>query len=209
MCSPHRRGWSGHDAGGIGGPRVLPAQAGVVPRRLAHPHPGPSAPRTGGGGPQTGSRSSGRSTCSPHRRGWSVVGATLLCPAVVLPAQAGVVPNGNLPSAASRGAPRTGGGGPLTPEDVERTGECSPHRRGWSLVEISRHRHAAGAPRTGGGGPTTAAATTTSTPVLPAQAGGGPPAPARPRARGGGRGDGGGGPPRGGARRGEREGERP
>ena len=174
LCSPLRRGWSrtlphsGHCS------IVLPAQAGVVPLVLGLIPSIWCTPRSGGGGPWSIFAKTGTMRCSPLRRGWSLIADGIALQPVVLPAQAGVVPV-NLPEGErGRGAPRSGGGGPINGfADTLKTG-CSPLRRGWSLRDIpGRQRgrvlpaqagvvpcvmigptHCPRAPRSGGGGPT-------------------------------------------------------
>ena len=116
-------------------------------------------------------------SCSPLRRGWSLLGGTAGRSGLVLPAQAGVVPG--FVDRAGRGwcAPRSGGGGPNPRRRTSEADECSPLRRGWShgddgglatlrvlpaqagVVPFYRYDRTAtgGAPRSGGGGPWTAA----------------------------------------------------
>ena len=91
-CSPLRRGWSHSRSRQHPPKRVLPAQAGVVPFGSGHAHSISGAPRSGGGGPLNTIVSCGMRWCSPLRRGWSPEGQSSADPAVVLPAQAGVVP---------------------------------------------------------------------------------------------------------------------
>ena len=92
MCSPLRRGWSPLPGGVVACGYVLPAQAGVVPKRVDAKWL--------------------TMRCSPLRRGWSLAPMRQIPTKAVLPAQAGVVPLGMTEHGAIKGAPRSGGGGP-------------------------------------------------------------------------------------------------
>ena len=132
LCSPLRRGWSPLAWHPYHRAFVLPAQAGVVP---GHPVGGRylrRAPRSGGGGPTSVSVPVTDQTCSPLRRGWSQGWHQAPCRALVLPAQAGVVPCPKARSCRGSCAPRSGGGGPKTVTITGATQLCSPLRRGWS-----------------------------------------------------------------------------
>ncbi len=112
-CSPHPRGWS---------------------LRLCEARSQGPAPRTRGDGPARTVAYIPREDCSPHPRGWSHHAGRDLRRGPLLPAPAGMVPTGRLPSRAARPAPapRTRGGGPWGFEVVVVLKNCSPHPRGWS-----------------------------------------------------------------------------
>ena len=171
--SPRRRGWSGDDGRGRGGSGVLPAQAGVVPRRGRRRGGGRGSPRAGGGGPQTGLPPEQVKQFSPRRRGWSGGVAEPYGAVLVLPAQAGVVRRDASSGCAGPRSPRAGGGGPLARMTEEDRKAFSPRRRGWSassaphlnvhhvlpaqagvVRDASAHtRMPTSSPRAGGGGP--------------------------------------------------------
>ncbi|AIS02463.1 hypothetical protein SGLAU_32655 (plasmid) [Streptomyces glaucescens] len=91
-CSPRPRGWS-RVAHLLGLPRsLLPAPAGMVPRRSsarAAPQP---APRARGDGPRHAVLWDMRDRCSPRPRGWSLLLRQLRFASQLLPAPAGMVP---------------------------------------------------------------------------------------------------------------------
>ena len=132
LCSPRRRGWSPGEGQPVPETVVLPAQAGVVPPAGRRFHSPGCAPRAGGGGPVPSSVTIRHGTCSPRRRGWSLVGGHRSPPPIVLPAQAGVVPRAGHTSSCPPGAPRAGGGGPRSTAPSAGARRCSPRRRGWS-----------------------------------------------------------------------------
>ncbi len=132
-CSPHPR-----DGPSVYAKRVpkdlLPAPAGMVPRGPWPTSRARTAPRTRGDGPITQAVIFGAGLCSPHPRGWSLDELGRRDERALLPAPAGMVPTGRLPSRAARPAPapRTRGGGPWGFEVVVVLKNCSPHPRGWS-----------------------------------------------------------------------------
>ena len=69
-CSPHPRGWSRHDLPASAGRELLPAPAGMVPRRTSARGACASAPRTRGDGPNPIVGPMSGRDCSPHPRGW-------------------------------------------------------------------------------------------------------------------------------------------
>ncbi len=131
-CSPHPRGWSRPVPRGAGRARLLPAPAGMVPRRSATAcTPGP-APRTRGDGPVTVSYPHARLSCSPHPLGWSHHVHRHPDQPGLLPAPAGMVPAHRTSRTSTATAPCTRGDGP--PDEALRRvlTSCSPHPRGWS-----------------------------------------------------------------------------
>ncbi|SDH09600.1 hypothetical protein SAMN05421505_111110 [Sinosporangium album] len=173
LFSPRRRGWSDFadvlDFLHV----VLPAQAGVVRPSLHPRRPSPRSPRAGGGGPTLPTSWIFCTSFSPRRRGWSVPHYTHVAPALVLPAQAGVVRPSLHPRRPSPRSPRAGGGGPFDVPPGGAGASFSPRRRGWSALALRlaelvvvlpaqagvvRPGKAAiaarlGSPRAGGGGP--------------------------------------------------------
>ncbi len=132
FCSPHPRGWS-HDRHRLG--RVLlllPAPAGMVPRRSPGRARRSTAPRTRGDGPETNRSAYDAQICSPHPRGWSQRRALRPDEELLLPAPAGMVPKRSERQLGSTTAPRTRGDGPAPPNTSSPADGCSPHPRGWS-----------------------------------------------------------------------------
>ncbi len=111
-CSPHPRGWSLHRAVRRNQPVLLPAPAGMVPRRTTRSSSGSTAPRTRGDGPPTARQKGPILCCSPHPRGWSHGMATSGTIQMLLPAPAGMVPSWRSCTRARATAPRTRGDGP-------------------------------------------------------------------------------------------------
>ncbi len=91
--SPRVRGWSRLEVPPGERADVLPARAGVVPRRSSPSTPANSAPRACGGGPTFDGLAMPRVLCSPRVRGWSLLHRHLPLGRVVLPAHAGVGPS--------------------------------------------------------------------------------------------------------------------
>ncbi len=133
-CSPRRRGCSESVGTCPDALLVLPAQAGVF--RPAGPglrRPG-RAPRAGGGVPPCLSTSAVPSSCSPRRRGCSVMGLMLSNTTGVLPAQAGVFRLRGARSSPPTRAPRAGRGVPPVVGWIVAAFKCSPRRRGCSAA---------------------------------------------------------------------------
>ncbi len=163
-CSPRLRGWSMSWSPVSSSRQVLPAPAGMVPRRPRWSPVRAGAPRACGDGPYRGSVGSVHAMCSPRLRGWSLVGHRRLRGGRVLPAPAGMVPGRRTPPAASGRAPRACGDGPVTRGSplatrgvlpapagmVPRPGtgspdpECAPHACGDGPEAIQRGLHARG-----------------------------------------------------------------
>src|SRR5690606_11749717 len=80
----------------------------------------------------------GRVVCSPHARGWSAQRPPDRVADEMLPARAGMVQSKRRWPGTSRYAPRTRGDGPAYLDRVLSWLGCSPHARGWSLVERRR-----------------------------------------------------------------------
>src|SRR5690625_835883 len=131
-CSPHARGWSLSEEGGLRATPVLPARAGMVPVPPETITTLSSAPRTRGDGPTIPTPPRARSTCSPHARGWSRRRNRAPLRGAVLPARAGMVPVSRDRAVSRLGAPRTRGDGPTPGVDGLLHTQCSPHARGWS-----------------------------------------------------------------------------
>ncbi|ALC04817.1 hypothetical protein CDES_01755 [Corynebacterium deserti GIMN1.010] len=110
--SPLRRGWSRTvTLTGTSVP-VLPAQAGMVRGVRWRRRCECRSPRSGGDGPFAVTHGGVTLWFSPLRRGWSLRCDSRWCHAVVLPAQAGMVPRKQTPTWPPRGSPRSGGDGP-------------------------------------------------------------------------------------------------
>ena len=134
LCSPRERGWSVGEGVVDRGGHVLPARAGMVPSRPSASRCPTRAPRASGDGPPP-MRYSGRPPqCSPRERGWSRLLRAQDGAADVLPARAGMVPEGRSPGWVTRRAPRASGDGPSGTSVSSWTRWCSPRERGWSQV---------------------------------------------------------------------------
>ncbi len=137
--SPRMRGWSAARARRRPGGPVVPAHAGVVPRRWLPLMNLPSGPRACGGGPARHLEYQSPDPWSPRMRGWSrAIGAGGLSCHVV-PAHAGVVPARARRRGRRRRGPRTRGGAPSTDLDQILFGWWSPRARGGGPC-LSHHR---------------------------------------------------------------------
>ncbi len=133
-CSPRTRGWSQiWSRPGIPA-RLLPAHAGMVPRRAGPPGSAGPAPRARGDGPVICSTGTEYSVCSPRTRGWSYQELTAFRDTWLLPAHAGMVPTWYPVIGVESAAPRARGDGPLGTLAQGGSGDCSPRTRGWSRV---------------------------------------------------------------------------
>ena len=137
-CSPHARGWSQVVRAVSRSPELLPARAGMVPRRPGSPTGLRCAPRTRGYGPSCAPNPTCSLTCSPHARGWPPVHGRLRPGRSLLPARAGMVPPRRRSTGSCGAAPRTRGDGPPPAAARAWPRSCSPHARGWSRWD--RHR---------------------------------------------------------------------
>ncbi len=139
-CSPLARGWSPFtDIIKIHG-RVLPARAGMVPRRPGRARGARGAPRSRGDGPAPPTAGGAEWWCSPLARGWSRCPVPRPRTRRVLPARAGMVPSPPSPGARSDRAPRSRGDGPTHHRPPPTRPGCSPLARGWSPQRLaSRH----------------------------------------------------------------------
>ena len=171
--SPHTRGWSRCIGCDYDGEPVVPAHAGLVPRRHRVPVRDGRRPRTRGAGPAGAGFGSVTVQSSPHTRGWSPQLLASLIHPVVVPAHAGLVRTAARSCGTRCGRPRTRGAGPPRPPADDPRRKSSPHTRGWSGRDHGRARgrvvvpaHAglvpnlpcrvedgAGRPRTRGAGP--------------------------------------------------------
>ncbi|BCM71190.1 hypothetical protein EASAB2608_06524 [Streptomyces sp. EAS-AB2608] len=111
-CSPHPRGWSQRGLDRRVQVALLPAPAGMVPGLGHPPIKAGTAPRTRGDGPYKVTSKMSVTVCSPHPRGWSLVGQFASRLAVLLPAPAGMVPAARPAARTRTPAPRTRGDGP-------------------------------------------------------------------------------------------------
>ncbi len=131
-CSPHARGWSPRVVLDAVQFELLPARAGMVPRKGRPDATRTAAPRTRGDGPATGRYHSSSTACSPHARGWSLRHRVPRGRRRLLPARAGMVPPRCLIGEDRGPAPRTRGDGPNADAPGKLRVRCSPHARGWS-----------------------------------------------------------------------------
>ena len=130
--SPRRRGCS-HDVGHrLGGPGVVPAQAGLFPPNwlgVYRPH---GRPRAGGAVPWISHNPLSRSSSSPRRRGCSAEVRDLRTRFDVVPAQAGLFPTPRCRTPICLRRPRAGGAVPPIKSCVRLPAKSSPRRRGCS-----------------------------------------------------------------------------
>ncbi len=133
-CSPRPRGWSQRLITQHFVKNVLPAPAGMVPRRRPPPGVLPRAPRARGDGPYLPVVTETDHGCSPRPRGWSHQPQPLRARPSVLPAPAGMVPATTPGSACRRRAPRARGDGPPSSGRAWGRRQCSPRPRGWSRL---------------------------------------------------------------------------
>ncbi len=124
-CSPRMRGWSPTRQREAAGRQLLPAHAGLVPGTPVPPSARRPAPRACGVGPEGKGTQALDQVCSPRMRGWSRPRHGLRLQDELLPAHAGLVPDGR----ASRGRPRTGRGS-------QRTTGIAPDRQSASRLRM-------------------------------------------------------------------------
>ncbi|QEU96417.1 hypothetical protein CP970_40645 [Streptomyces kanamyceticus] len=111
-CSPHPRGCSRAYLGGHSRDHVLPAPAGMFPRRAGRPGPVLCASRTRGDVPYAFDHTDEMADCSPSPRG--------------------MFPSDGMVSPLSEPAPLTCGGVPIGAATGPARLMCSPHPRGCS-----------------------------------------------------------------------------
>ncbi len=109
--SPRRRGWSPGEPAAERSADVVPAQAGLVPRRTRGRTICRCRPRAGGVGPSHRATGPHHVASSPRRRGWSGERLTWHTSGLVVPAQAGLVPAARARPRGRRCRPRVGGAG--------------------------------------------------------------------------------------------------
>ncbi len=115
-CSPRTRGWTRDRACVQGDRRLLPAHAGMDPRRRW---------------PWT---RSGTTCCSPRTRGWTPNPPGALATPPLLPAHAGMDPRDERGVPVRVAASRARGDGPTSGLVTLWPSSCSPRTRGWTLV---------------------------------------------------------------------------
>ncbi len=107
-CSPRTRGWTRQRVVLVGLVILLPAHAGMDPRRSRSPLRRLTAPRASGDGPSGGDRAQVGPPCSPRTRGWTRPWHHQSPATGLLPAHAGMDPvmarRTETPSAAPRAA---------------------------------------------------------------------------------------------------------
>jgi hypothetical protein len=136
VCSPRPRGWSHHGHRRDLQPGVLPAPAGMVPKR---PWTGGyrwRAPRARGDGPVRPTRIGWSATCSPRPRGWSRAAHGHRVGQRVLPAPAGMVPTFRTSWRTSSGSPCTRGGGPVREWPADCARSCLSLPRPWGRPRL-------------------------------------------------------------------------
>ncbi len=130
--SPRVRGWSRDVPPLRAGRDVVPARAGVVPRRRRGRWCRSCGPRACGGGPDRSGYTYFATAWSPRVRGWSRSLGRRDLVQVVVPARAGVVPPPSPSSTSSSCGPRACGGGPNAVVAAGTGPQWSPRVRGWS-----------------------------------------------------------------------------
>ncbi len=130
--SPRMRGWSRNGVTNSIRCSVVPAHAGVVPRRSPSGSDAPGGPRACGGGPNWDINAKNGDPWSPRMRGWSRHGQHLHRLVRVVPAHAGVVPTAGPTTPGPFGGPRACGGGPDPCLLIVESKAWSPRMRGWS-----------------------------------------------------------------------------
>ncbi|SHL21173.1 hypothetical protein SAMN05443637_12136 [Pseudonocardia thermophila] len=130
--SPRTRGWSHRGVRRLHRRRVVPADAGVVPRPTGRRGRSPCRPRGRGGGPLDSGVELEEVTSSPRTRGWSRRLVERDVHLGVVPADAGVVPRRSVSVVSGAGRPRGRGGGPGEHVPPHLDKESSPRTRGWS-----------------------------------------------------------------------------
>ncbi len=130
LCSPRVRGWSPVHQPDVGLGTVLPARAGMVPRRLRRSLHPLRAPRACGDGPYNATPHRTTTLCSPRVQGWSRQRPVPAAQHPVLPTRAGMVPAASSIDHPPRRAPRACGDGPPRKVDAPQLTECSPRVRG-------------------------------------------------------------------------------
>ena len=145
-ASPHTRGWTrsndelhSHECG-------FPAHAGMDPSTSRTWRAGCRLPRTRGDGPSPLSTCVGRSTASPHTRGWTPGSAPPPAPPRGFPAHAGMDPVRCTVVTVTVRLPRTRGDGPVSQVLSNAFTGASPHTRGWTPVDLVVERHERGFP---------------------------------------------------------------
>ena len=172
-CSPPARGWSLHLRGTASCRFVLPASAGMVPRRSSTGTPASRAPRQRGDGPGPGSPPSRCGPCSPPARGWSRREPRRRARCRVLPASAGMVPTSEGDCVMPLCAPRQRGDGPSPILNRYARVACSPPARGWSRSRLTAEPMRSVLPASAGMVPTRTPSAC-SMPCAPRQRGDGP-----------------------------------
>ena len=136
--SPPTRGSSPRQRREQSEQEVVPAYAGVIPRRRPRPQTTARRPRLRGGHPPIPWRSRWWTSSSPPTRGSSLRAVGRARDAGVVPAYAGVIPP-RAPSATKRGRrPRLRGGHPARGADRPAARRSSPPTRGSSALPLLR-----------------------------------------------------------------------
>ncbi len=117
VCSPRTRGWTRTRSSQSWTVALLPAHAGMDPRRGRRPARTPTAPRARGDGPLTDTLVGDVGDCSPRTRGWTRAPR--------------VSAGGRVP------APRARGDGPYPQVAMWLAEHCSPRTRGWTHQPVA------------------------------------------------------------------------
>ena len=129
---PRERGWSPRSSASISSVDVSPARAGMVPAPVKPQSWRPCFPRASGDGPRKCDSGARLVLFPPRERGWSPVGRPGICPRLVSPARAGMVPSPPPRPRTSRRFPRASGDGPILIRAAVAHVTFPPRERGWS-----------------------------------------------------------------------------
>ncbi len=132
VWSPRMRGWSRQVCVHRCRDGVVPAHAGLVPSNSSSSRSPCSGPRACGVGPSRGIIRANSDAWSPRMRGWSLLQRARHFRKSVVPAHAGLVPEGARGLISRKGGPRACGVGPRLTEAGFLCEEWSPRMRGWS-----------------------------------------------------------------------------
>ena len=130
--SPHPRGWTPRPVPDPVAGEGFPAPAGMDPAPSRGRPRRPRIPRTRGDGPKNLAPDRRGRSDSPHPRGWTLRGASLMGGRLGFPAPAGMDPANERGSVGSSWIPRTRGDGPSAGVGGLAAAVDSPHPRGWT-----------------------------------------------------------------------------
>ncbi len=130
--SPRTRGWTPPSRRILTSPCVVPAHAGMDPRRCVGPFRPRRGPRARGDGPSSSSGPCSPTQWSPRVRGWPRTHRHRDPVGCVVPARAGMAPSTTSASSCPICGPRACRDGPRSPFGTRESSQWSPRTRGWS-----------------------------------------------------------------------------